>query len=560
MNKKSRNRSIGTTIKNIVVAFVIYFVLAVVIGAMKGVLPGLLFTLISVVLTFSLIGFIVYEIFFGRPGKVEDKGRAVATTRTARDVQQTVFRFETTHADMPWMNLTNPYRGVLIIGGAGSGKSASIIEPIIEQSIRQGFAGILYDYKFPSLARVAQNSAKLHETTTKFYYIDLNDLTRSNRVNPLDPALMYTQSYADQCCKTILNNLKPESIQKSDYWTDEASSYLTAVIWFLREEYPEYCTLPHAVSLVLEDTVKVVELLSTNPETRGTVASLRGAIERKAEAQVAGIDSTLKTALRKINTKEIAWILSGSDFNLNINDPDEPKFLTLGNFDGLRDVFGPVLALIASVALKQMNQPNKRKSLVILDEAPTIYVPGLEHIPATARENKVATVIAAQNISQIEDAYGRLKKDTLIANLSNQFWGRVGHKDTAQYVAELWGKHEVVQISKNRGTSTNGVTIFSPTSYSKGVTESLQERQRIQINDVTELSEGEFLGQLVESDYSSFKAQFKYNPRGPLPALAPFQDVTPEAVKANFLRIQAEVQAILKPKSNRRTDVQKDDF
>ncbi|MBC3794979.1 type IV secretory system conjugative DNA transfer family protein [Spirosoma utsteinense] len=534
--------------------------LATIVGAMKGFLPGVLFAAISLLLTLALVVFLVYEIFLGRAEKVEDKRRAAASTRTVRDIKQTVFSFETVHPDMPTVYLTNPYRGVLVIGGAGSGKSASIIEPIIMQSISQGFAGLLYDFKFPSLARVAKYAAEANGTNTKFYYVDLKDLTRSHRVNPLDPAFMHTQSYADEWGRCILANLKPESIQKSDYWTDEASSYLTAVIWFLREEYPQYCTLPHVVSLVLEDTVKVVELLSTNPETRGTVASLRGAIERKAEAQVAGIDSTLKTALRKINTKEIAWVLSGSDFNLNINDPDEPKFLTLGNFDGLRTVFSPVLALIATVALKQMNQLGKQKSLLILDEAPTIYIPGLEHVPASARESKVATIYAAQNLSQIEDAYGKLKKDTLVANLSNQFWGRVGQKDTAQYVTELWGKHEVLQTTKGRSKSQNGVTIFNPVSYSKSISESLQERQRIQINDVTELSEGEFLGQLVESDYSSFKAQFKYQEKGILPAFAPFQDVTPEAVRANFLRIQSEVQAILKPKSNHRTDVQEDDF
>ncbi|GAB2590635.1 type IV secretory system conjugative DNA transfer family protein [Spirosoma areae] len=560
MNFKNRERGGIATVRNIVVAVVLYFVLATVIGAMKGIIPGVLFAGISLVLTLGLGAFIVYEIFLGRPDNTIDKNRAAASRRTDRDIKQTVFSFKTVHSDMPTMYLTNPYRGVLVIGGAGSGKSASLIEPIIIQSIQQGFAGILYDFKFPSLAKIAKYAEDTYKTPTKLYYIDLEDLNRSHRVNPLRPDLMRTQSYADECAKCILNNLKPESIQKSDYWTDEATSYLTAVIWFLREEYPNFCTLPHVVSLVLEDTVKVVELLSTNAETRGTVASLRGAIERKAEAQVAGIDSTLKTALRKINTKETAWVLSGDDFNLNINDPEEPKFVTLGNYDGLKGVFGPILALIATVALKQMNKPNKQKSVVILDEAPTIYIPNLEHIPATARANKVATVYAAQDLSQIENAYGRLKKDTLVANLSNQFWGRVGLVSTAQYVAELWGKHEVLQTTQSVSKSTNGVTIFSQPSFSKSKSESLQERQRIQINDITELSEGEFFGQLVESDHSSFKAQFQAQQIGPLPEMLPFQNITIEQIKANFLQIQLDVQGILYREVETKNTTQKDDF
>jgi hypothetical protein len=560
MNFKNRDRGVLSTIKNIALAIVIYLVLSVVFGAMKGILPGLLFVTISLVLTLSLMAFIVYELFLGRTEPKIEKDREIASKRTTREIKETVFTFSTVHSDMPFMYLTNPYRGVLVIGGAGSGKSASIIEPIIIQSIQQGFAGILYDFKFPSLAKVARYAADTYKSSVKLYYVDLEDLSRSHRVNPLHPNLMRTQSYADEYSKCILNNLKPESIQKSDYWTDEASSYLTAVIWFLREEYPQYCTLPHVVSLVLEDTIKVVELLSTNAETRGTVASLRGAIERKAEAQVAGIDSTLKTALRKINTKEIAWVLSGNDFSLNINDPLDPKFVTLGNYDGLRGVFGPVLALIATVALKQMNHPGKQKSVVILDEAPTIYIPGLEHIPATARSNKVATVYAAQDLSQIENAYGRLKKDTLVANLSNQFWGRVGLVSTAQYVAELWGKHEVLKTTHSVGKSSNGVTIFSQASYSRNKSESLHEQQRIQINDITELKEGEFFGQLIESDYSSFKAQFEVQPVGALPEITPFQDITTEQLKANFLRIQSDVQSILTHSKGSTTTEEKDDF
>ena len=561
MNFKNRERGVTATVKNIAVALVLYFILATVIGAMKAIIPGVLFAAISLLLTLGLIAFVVYEIFLGRPDTTTiDKNRAAASRRTDRDIKQTVFSFKTAHLDMPTMYLTNPYRGVLVIGGAGSGKSASIIEPIIIQSIQQGFAGILYDFKFPSLAKIAKYAGETYKTPTKLYYIYLEDLNRSHRVNPLRPDLMRTQSYADECAKCILNNLKPESIQKSDYWTDEASSYLTAVIWFLREEYPNFCTLPHVVSLVLEDTVKVVELLSTNAETRGTVASLRGAIERKAEAQVAGIDSTLKTALRKINTKEIAWVLSGDDFNLTINDPEEPKFVTLGNYDGLKGVFGPILALIATVALKQMNKPNKQKSVVILDEAPTLYIPNLEHIPATARSNKVATVYAAQDLSQIENAYGRLKKDTLVANLSNQFWGRVGLVSTAQYVAELWGKHEVLKTTQTVSKSNNGVTIFSQPSFSKSKSEGLHEQQRIQINDITELREGEFFGQLVESDYSSFKAQFQAQQIDTLPEMLPFQNITTEQIKANFLQIQLDVQGILYREVETKNTTQKDDF
>lgn len=45
----------------------------------------------------------------------------------------------------------NPFRGIFIAGAAGSGKSESVAVPLLLEFIRKGFAGIVYDFKFPAL-------------------------------------------------------------------------------------------------------------------------------------------------------------------------------------------------------------------------------------------------------------------------------------------------------------------------------------------------------------------------------------------------------------------------
>ena len=99
-------------------------------------------------------------------------------------------------------------------------------------------------------------------------------------------------------------------------------------------------------------------------------------------------------------------------------------------------------------ALKQMNQQNKRKSFVLLDEAPTLYIPKFELIPATARSNRVASVYMAQDIAQMNDMHGREKAEAIIANLSNQFYGKVSSVQTARMVSEMIGKEECTERSK----------------------------------------------------------------------------------------------------------------
>ena len=54
----------------------------------------------------------------------------------------------------------------------------------------------------------------------------------------------------------------------------------------------------------------------------------------------------------------------------------------------------------------------------------------------------------------------------------------------------------------------------------------------------------EFYGQLVDSDFSSFKAQIKAQEGGTLPEIVPVTMVTAYDVKHNFLRIQAEVESL----------------
>jgi hypothetical protein len=45
----------------------------------------------------------------------------------------------------------NPFRGIFVLGAAGSGKSESIAVPLLSEFIRNGFSGLVYDFKFPTL-------------------------------------------------------------------------------------------------------------------------------------------------------------------------------------------------------------------------------------------------------------------------------------------------------------------------------------------------------------------------------------------------------------------------
>lgn len=465
------------------------------------------------------------------------------------------FQLETTTGSK--VNIENPQRGILITGGAGAGKSQSVIIPLIYQSVEKNYTGILYDYENPVLAnhvwsafRKSQKSPinKGDKEVTDFY-VNFTDLNRSHRLNPLNPKFMTSSSYAREYSTTILANLNPEAITKKDFWIRSAETLFAAVQWFLREEYPKYCTLPHAVSLILTDDIpKLVDLISVNDECAGMVASIKAGL--KSENQTAGVMATMQNSIAGINTPEIFWVLSGNDLTLDLNNPNDPKFLTIGNEPTLVDTYSPVISLMISAALKLINRQHQQHSIILIDELPTVYIPNLERLPATARKNKVATVLCVQDFSQLEDKYGDKKTEVITSVLANQFFGKTTNPKTAERISKLYGKHDQEFIntstSKSRGHSTGGTLMLGSDSKGKTVSQStvIQERDRVKPQELGGLLTGEFLGLLVDSDYNEFKGRL-IEGNYPIEPIEEFKKVTSSMVKKNYQRIKEEASAIL---------------
>lgn len=469
--------------------------------------------------------------------------------------------FELGFTDGSKLNIQNPQRGVLITGGAGAGKSQSIIIPLIYQSVTKNYTGLLYDYENPVLANhfwTAFRNASSRKGEKKIidYYVNFTDLNRSHRLNPLDPRFLTSSSYAREYSTTILTNLNPEAINKKDFWIRSAETLFAAVQWYLREEYPKYCTLPHAVSLILTDDIpKLVDLISVNDECAGMVASIKAGL--KSENQTAGVMATAQNSIAGINTPEIFWVLSGNDLTLDLNNPVEPKFLTIGNEPSLVDTYSPVISLMISAALKLVNRQNQQHSIILIDELPTVYIPNLERLPATARKNKVATVLCVQDFSQLEDKYGDKKTEVITSVLANQFFGKTTNPKTAERISKLYGKHDQEFIntssSSSTGHNTGGNSVFGSDSQGRTFSQStvIQERDRVKPQELGNLLTGEFYGLLVDSDYNEFKGRLI---EGDYPAqpIEPFNYVTSSMVKKNYQRIKEEALAILNGGIDRR--------
>jgi len=364
-----------------------------------------------------------------------------------------------------WINIVNPFRATMVIGTPGSGKSYSVVLPFIRQHLEKGFTMAVYDFKYPDLSLVAYNhflkakrSGKL-PGSAKFYVINFEDIRKSFRCNPLAPQWMESPVDAFESSRTILYNLNREWIRKQgEFFSESAVSFFAAVIWFLRKyRNGQFCTLPHAIELLQLDYDDLFTVLAQEKDVANIINPFINAHKRGASEQLEGQLGSLKIAISKIISPEIYWICSGDDFSLDINNPEAPKVVCLASNPLRVEMYGAVLSLFITRMLKVINRKHQRPASLIFDELPTIYFRGLDTLVATARSNRISTLLGVQTIDQLIRDYGKEQANAITSNIGNVFSGQASG-ETARFIQNRMGKilqeRQSVNINRNVQSST----------------------------------------------------------------------------------------------------------
>ncbi len=431
------------------------------------------------------------------------------------------FHWKTKHG---YINITNPFQGIMIVGGAGSGKTYTVIQEIIMQAIQKGYTGFIYDYKYPELSEfVYQILKKKPGHSVKFYSVNFTHPSRSHRLNPIHPRNLPISLFAQEFSAILLKNLKREWVDKQDFWADNAIAYFKSIIWFLKKYEPDFCTIPHAITFAMKEYPWVLEILSKDRECKGMISSLWTAYQENASAQIAGCVSSLQNPLDRLNNPSIFWILSGDDISLNLNDPENPGLLCIGNHPILADALNPIISLVASVVMKNLNQRGKIKSIFLLDEAPTLYIPNLKDLPNTGRSNLISTIYCCQDFSQMDLMYGDREAKVIRASLGNQFLGMVNDLDTSHQISKVFGKEDQIIQSKNHSTSYSA---NEESNQSAGYSFQLQEKEILKPNAALNFPPGFFVGKVTAAKHPFFSGKPIIIPREPTKQIPDFSFIS----------------------------------
>ncbi len=455
-----------------------------------------------------------------------------------------------------WINIINPFRALLVMGSPGSGKSYFIIQHIIKQHIQKGFSMFVYDFKFDDLTKHAYNQylkyRHQYPTQPHFYIIHFDQIF--NRCNPIHPATMADITDAAESSRTIMLGLNKEWIRKQgDFFVESPINFITALIWFLcNYKKGKYCTLAHVIELAQIEYSKLFSILRTDPQIEVLINPFVSAFLNDAMEQLEGQIASAKISLAKLASPQLYYVLSGNDFTLDINNPDEPKIVCMGNNPQKSATYGAVVSLYVTALTRMMNKKNLHKSTLIFDEFPTIYFNGIDNLVATARSNKVATTLAVQDSSQLKMHYGKEQAEVILNIVGNVISGQVSG-DTAKQLSERFGK-----IMQDRES-------ISINSRDTSISRSKQLELAIPQSKISSLSSGEFVGMVADNpdqkiELKTFCAEILNdhdslaNEQALYKSLPQLSNVTQQEVFDNYLQIKMDVQGIIQNEMERILD------
>ena len=462
-----------------------------------------------------------------------------------------------------WINVVNPFRATIVLGTPGSGKSYAVVNNYIKQTIAKGFATYIYDYKFDDLSVIAYNellkNIDKYKVKPSFYVINFDDPRRSHRCNPINPKFMVDISDAYESAYTIMLNLNKTWIQKQgDFVVESPIILLAAIIWYLRiYKDGKYCTFPHTIEFLNKPYADIFTILTSYPSLENYLSPFMDAWKGGAQDQLQGQIASAKIPLSRMISPQLYWVMTGDDFTLDLNNPNEPKILCVGNNPDRQNIYSAALGLYNSRIVKLVNKKGQLKSSIIIDELPTIYFRGIDNLIATARSNKVAVCLGFQDYSQLARDYGDKEAKVIQNTVGNIFSGQVVG-ETAKNLSERFGKilQQRQSVSINRQDTSTSINT--------------QLDFLIPASKISNLSQGTFVGSVADNfgeeidqkifhsriivDSAKVNAETKAYKK--IPIVNEFKDengndIMQEQIERNYSRIKDEVEQIVQDEMER---------
>jgi type IV secretory pathway TraG/TraD family ATPase VirD4 len=459
-----------------------------------------------------------------------------------------------------YLVIENLYRGILLLGVPGSGKSFGVVMPVIRQMIANEMTLCVYDLKFPDLGKVTYYHYLLAKQQNKckgyaFHVVNLNDPQKSRRVNPFNRKYLKTLADASENAEALVEALKKgdKSGGSDQFFTQSAVNFLSACIYFFsRFEDGKYSSLPHVLAFLNLPYDEIFTTLFSEPELASLLSPFATAYRNQAFEQLEGQIGTLKIFISRLATKEAFWVFSGDDFELKISDRDNPGILVLANDPSTQSINSACYSVIMNCILREINSKGNIPVGIVVDESPSLYCHRVDVCVSQARSNFVSVLLGMQELPMLKQQYGRETAETITSVMGNVLAGSVRNKDTLDWLERLFGK--VKQTGESISIDRNKTSI--------SINEKLEPL--IPAGKIASLKAGEMVGLLASDAVEQYTGKYETSAVNcrinldlkaikkeeqayrELPNFYDFKGRQDEVLRSNYLRITLEVTQIVR--------------
>jgi len=168
------------------------------------------------------------------------------------------------------------------------------------------------------------------------------------------------EPYEGKLSRTVLrgeggsNALDLPDVQKQgDFFVESPIILFASIIWYLKiYQNGKYCTFPHAIEFLNRRYEDIFPILTSYPELENYLSPFMDAWLGGAAEQLMGQIASAKIPLSRMISPQLYWVMSDSEFTLDINNPEEPKILCMGNNPDRQNIYGAALGLYNSRIVK----------------------------------------------------------------------------------------------------------------------------------------------------------------------------------------------------------------
>ncbi len=376
-------------------------------------------------------------------------------------------------------------RGIAVIGAPGSGKTFSVIDPMIRSSFDQGFPMCLYDFKYPAQTKRAVAYAMKRGYTVRIF---APGFLESETCNPLDLLADEEDAIAaGQLTQVISRNFDRGGNQSSDKFFEEAGDSLVEGILLVTKAIKtltgddKYCDLMMAQAILSLPNLPIrLEAASKEKLKVWTSRPLSQLISVKdSEKTAASIIGTAQRMFQRFLKRDFTNAFCGNT-TLPL-DLDGKQLIIFGLDRNNRDIVSPLLAAILHMVVTRnitRTIPRKDPLVVVLDELPTFYLPALVNWLNEGREDGFVGILGYQNIAQLEKAYGKELARAILGGTATKFIFNPQDPDSSKLFSDYLGEMEIKFNSKSRSTGKGGASystnehhqkrhLFEPAQFAK---------------------------------------------------------------------------------------------